>query len=281
MLRIITYTLLFFVLVSCDMNSKKEAVPLIAKVGEKNLSKEEFKLVNFMAGATKDSVAIAKKTIERWAQDELFYQEAQKKLFEEDLNVTYEVEKFKKELINYRYEIKLIENNLDTTVSKAEVEEYYNSNPDNFVLKDNIVKVNYIKVPLASKGIDKIKRCIYSANVKDKEQLNGLCAQFAENYFINDSTWLLLEDVKKEIPLLKDLPQYNFYAGRTFDYSDNLNYYYIKIKEIKIKNTLSPLNFETKNIKNILLNRRKMQLIKDYKQQLLEKAKVDNTLKVY
>lgn len=281
MKQLLIYSLLCSILVSCEPAAKTSDSPPVVKVGERELSKEEFRQLNFIPGTAKDSLQMAKKILERWAQDELFYQEAQKKLFDEDLNVTAEIEKFKKELINYRYEIKLIENNLDTTVTKVEIEDYYNSNPENFVLKDNIVKVNYVKIPLASKALDKIKRCIYSANPKDKEQLVSLCQQYAENYFINDSTWLLLEDVKKEIPPLKDLPEYNFYTGRSFDYSDALNYYYLRIKEIKVKNTLSPLNFETKNIKNILLNRRKMQLIKEYKQQLFEKAKADNTLKIY
>ena len=89
-----------------------------------------------------------------------------------------------------------------------------------------------------------------------------------------------MEDVKKEIPQLKDLPEYNFYAGRAFEYRDTLNYYYLKIKEVKVKNALSPINFESKNIKNILVNQRKMKLIKQYKQQIFDKAKADNSFKI-
>ena len=102
-----------------------------------------------------------------------------------------------------------------------------------------------------------------------------------EKYIFFILKMLYLDDIKKEIPQLKDLPEYNFYTGRMFEYTDNLNYYYLKIKEIKIKNALSPVNFESKNIKNILLNQRKMQLIKQYKQQLLEKAKTDNSLRYF
>lgn len=75
--------------------------------------------------------------------------------------------------------------------------------------------------------------------------MKSLCLQYADNYFINDSTWLLLEDIKKEIPQLRDLPEYNFYTGRYFEFTYSLNYYYLKIKEIKIKDALSPVNFDT------------------------------------
>lgn len=271
-------SLIFFV--SCNENKSDETVKPIAIAGEKNLSADEYKQFNFLGSGANDSVFISKKLIEGWAKDELFYQEAKEKLLPEDLNVEAEVEKYRRDLINYKYEIRLIENNLDTTVTKQEIQAYYDANRDNFILKDNIVKVNYFKVPVKSKALNKMKVAMISINPKDKEVLKSLCLQYADNYFINDSTWLLLEDIKKEIPQLRELPEYNFYAGRYFEHTDSLNYYYLKIKEIKIKNGLSPINFELANIKNILLNGRKMKLIRQYKQQILEKAKSEGKFKV-
>lgn len=279
-LRQIIFILILFNLVSCSNSNKEEEVKSVAVAGEKKLGEDEYKRFNFMGSGANDSVFVSKKLIEGWAQEELFYQEAKEKLLPEDLDVEAEVEKYRRELVNYKYEIRLIENNLDTTITKEEIQAYYDANRDNFILKDNIVKVNYFKVPVKSKALGKMKAAVLSQNPKEKENLKALCLQYADNYFINDSTWLLLEDIKKEIPQLRELPEYNFYAGRYFEYSDSLNYYYLKIKEIKIKNGLSPINFETANIKNILLNGRKMKLIRQYKQQILEKAKSEGKFKV-
>jgi hypothetical protein len=55
--------------------------------------------------------------------------------------------------------------------------------------------------------------------------------------------------------------------------SDEIFYYYLRIKDIKVKNSVSPINFERQNIRNLLINRRKTQLIRQYKQLLLEKAR--------
>ncbi len=252
----------------------------MAVAGEKNLSEEEYQQFNFFGGNGADSSVVSKRLIESWAQDELFYQEAKEKLLPEDLNVEAQVEKYRQELINYRYEVLLIENNLDTGITKQEIQAYYDANRDNFILKDNIVKVNYFKVPIKAKALGKMKAAVLSTNSKDKEVLKSLCLQYADNYFVNDSTWLLLEDIKKEIPQLRELPEYNFYAGRYFEYADSLNYYYLKIKEIKIKNGLSPINFEQNNIRKILLNARKMKLIRQYKQQIFEKAKSEGRFKL-
>jgi hypothetical protein len=254
-------------------------VNTIARAGEKELSIEDYKKLSFIPGSPKDSAVLADKLIRRWAEDELFYQEAKDKLLPEDMNVEAEVQKYMQELVNYKYEVKLIENNLDTTISKEEIMAYYDANRENFILKDNIVKVNYFKIPIGTKVLDKIKKCIVSVNPKDKEQLKSLCVQYAENYFINDSTWLLLEDVKKEIPQLRQLPEYNFMNGRVFEYTDSLNYYYLKIKDVKIKNAMSPINFEQNNIRNIILNQRKTKLIRQYKQQIFDKAKAEGVFK--
>lgn len=269
-----------FTQVACNNSTTNQESKVIAVAGEKKLSEEEYRRFNFLSNAVKDSLFISKKLIDNWAKDEFFYQEAKQKLSPEDMDVDAEVEKYRKELINYKYEVKLIENNLDTTITQEEIQAYYDANRDNFILKDNIAKVNYFKIPLASKAIDKIKKAIYSSNPKDKEQLYNLCLQYADNYFINDSTWLLLEDIKKEIPQLRELPEYNFYAGRYFEFSDSLAYYYLKIKEIKVKNALSPINFEMNNIRKIILNQRKMKLIRQYKEQILEKAKSEGKFKL-
>jgi hypothetical protein len=279
-LRYVLYIFIFLGLVSCNENKGEQDEKSIASAGDKSLGEDEYKQFNFLGSGANDSAFISKKLIEDWAQNELFYQEAKEKLMPEDLNVDPEVEKYRQELINYKYEIRLIENNLDTSISKQEIQAYYDANRDNFILKDNIVKVNYFKVPIKSKALGKMKAAVVSQNPKEKENLKALCLQYADNYFINDSTWLLLEDIKKEIPQLRELPEYNFYAGRYFEYTDSLNYYYLKIKEIKIKNGLSPINFEMANIKNILLNGRKMKLIRQYKQQILEKAKSEGKFKV-
>ena len=105
--------------------------------------------------------------------------------------------------------------------------------------------------------------------------------QHAENFFINDSVWLLLDDIKREVPKLKDLLEYNTVKGRVIEFGDSEAYFYLRIKDVKIKNSVSPLSFERNNIKTFIINSRKIKLIQSYKQQLLEKAKTDKTFKIF
>lgn len=270
-------------LTSCQHQEvkKETSSKIVASAGNQQLSIEDFKQNYLSSGIVKDSAYNAKRSIERWAVESLFYQEALAKLNQEEIEVERQVEEFRKTLINHIYQTKLVEANLDTNITQDEIQQYYDDHRDNFILKENILKVNYIKVPVMAQELNKIKKLIHSANPKDKEQLIQLCVHHAENFFMNDSTWLFLEDIKREIPALRDQPDYNLSVGRVVEFTDEVYYYYLKVKDVKIKNGLSPINFERQNIKKFIINSRKTQLINEYKQLLLEKAKSDKTFVIY
>ncbi len=264
-----------------EKKSNTEKIKSAAKAGDEELNAEALKESFINTGNSKDSLGVTIKIIESWAIESLFYQEALTKLNEDEMKIQEQVQAYKKSLVNYIYQSKIIEANLDTNISKQEIEQYYNDNKDNFILKDNIVKVNYFKIPLKAQALEKMKRLFNSFLPKDIEQLKNLCIQYADNFFVNDSTWLYLDDIRKEIPKLKEQTDFNIYQGRVVELNDAPFYYYLKIKEIRVKNGLSPINFERQNIKNFIINRRKTQLIQQYKLQLLEKAKAEKKFKVF
>jgi hypothetical protein len=282
-LKSLLYIVSCLVLFSCgspkqggDTSTKK-----IAMAGIETLDDAAFNEIFVSVGNVKDSNYLAKKTIENWATEALFYQEAMSKLNEDEMMIEREVENYKKALINYIYQTKLMDANLDTNISSREIESYYNEHRNNFILKENIIKVNYLKIAVKAQDLNKIKQLLYLNNPKYDEQLKSLCIQRAENFFMNDSTWLFLDDIKKEIPALKDQPDFNLSPGRILQFTDNDYYYYLKVKDVMVKNGLSPINFERQNIKSFIINNRKMRLIKSYKQMLLEKAKTNKSFVIY
>lgn len=250
----------------------------IATLKEYQLYFEDIRSALPSGLSKKDSLEMIHKLIDKWASDILLYDEAISALNDEDKNVDKEVEKYRQELLSYRFQNQLLDQQLDTNVSFSEIEQYYNDNPQSFLLKNNIVKAIYVKAPKNIPNIDKFKKVCVSDNPKDSTLLKSMCIQFADNYFIDKNIWLLFEDLKKEIPQLMEVPEYNLLNGKVLEFSDSLSIYILKIKEIKIKNSLSPLNFEKNNIKSLLINQRKQYLIKKYKKDLLEKAKSDKLL---
>ncbi|HXC04483.1 MAG TPA: hypothetical protein VNZ86_07000, partial [Bacteroidia bacterium] len=50
------------------------------------------------------------------------------------------------------------------------------------------------------------------------------------------------------------------------------HYYFVNIKGFKIKNSISPLAFEKDNIRNAIINKRKLQLISAMKEDVYRNA---------
>lgn len=253
---------------------------LVAKAGNEGLSKVEFNQLFQSVYAGKDSAEIAQGIISAWAGETLIYLEAQQNLGEEEAQINKQVEDYRRNLLSHLYLNKIVEANLDTAITEEEIVEYYTYHRDNFILKDNIVKVDYIKVPIQAPELEKIKKLLKTQNPKDKATLVDLCSKNAENFFLNDSTWLYTADIRKEIPKLVEEPDFSLYTGKVVVFEDENYMYYLKIKDVKIKNGLSPLNFERANIKQYILLNRKVLLLNSFKLNLLEEAKASKKLKI-
>jgi len=253
--------------------TNKPSSDVLAMVEDEVLTRDQL-MVMLPAGLSKeDSTNLSNELIDKWITEVSFYKEATKKLDEDLSEIEKEVAAYKRTLVNHIYETRLVEANLDTTVSREEAEDYYNAHQDNFILSQNLVKVYYLKIPVMSPALNKMKKLIGSKKPADKVELNSLCIQQAESYFINDSTWLFMDDLRNEVPGLKEQPDVALYKGRVVEFSDQSYYYYLNISDVKARNSLSPFNFELGGIRKMILNNRKADLIRQYKSELLQRFK--------
>jgi len=268
---------------SCNKqtNTDNENGKQVAKVNASILFSSDLNQIAQTGLSKSDSLAFIQTFINKWAYNEIFYQQAVNYLSEEELNVDKELEEYKKELLTYKFQLKLIGEKLDTNVTLEQIEQYYNNNTQSFLLKTNIVKVVYVKTPINIPNIEKLKKLCYSTNPTDAELLKNMCIQYANNFFMNDNTWLRFDDLKKEMNQLNEVPEYEIKNGKTFEFSTETSFYFLKIIEVKSKNTLSPLNFEKKKIKNMIINQRKEQLITAIKKDFFDKAKTNKELEIY
>ncbi len=231
-----------------------------------------------------DSLKILNEYLTQWMQQQVIVHQALNNLDPKQIDFSKQIEDYKNSLIIYQYEKALIAEKLDTTVTEPQVEDYYNQNKKDFQLKNDIVKIIYVKVPDKAPNQDKIKGWINSADIKDREKLATYCYQNASNYFLNDGVWLMFDDVLKEVPIEtfnQDLFLQNN-NNRVMKIDDTTEYtYYLGIKGYMIKNSMSPISFEKENIKKIILNKRKMDLVEKMKLNSFEQAQLHNDVELY
>lgn len=266
---------------SRDQTTESAGEKPIARVFEKKLFLSDFSSNIPKQLNPKDSLIFVNSYVEQWIMSELLEHQAENNLAAEQKNLEKEIEEYRKNLLVYRYETELVNQKLDTAVSPREIEEYYNAHSQNFMLKDNIVKVTYVKAGVKAPTPEKVKKWYTSSDPKDLDNLKKYCVQYADNFFLDGNTWLLLEDVMKEVPLRDYNPELLLKTTRRIEMSDSLFNYYLFIRDFKIKNMPSPLSFETDNIRQVIINKRKLQLIEEMKQSVYAQAKESGNFEIY
>ncbi|HTB31484.1 MAG TPA: hypothetical protein VK808_05620 [Bacteroidia bacterium] len=230
-----------------------------------------------------DSMKILNEYLTRWMQQEVIVHQALNNLDPKQIDFTRQIEDYKNSLIIYEYEKELVKENLDTTIAEQEINDYYEQNKKDFQLKNDIVKIIYVKVPKKVSGQEKLKGWMNSNDIKDREKLATFCNQNASNYFLDDNAWLMFDDVLKEVPI--ETANQDIFLQNNNNHivqiADSVNAYYLGIKGFMVKNSISPLSFEKENIKKILLNKRKMDLVEKMKLNSFEQAQGHNDVELY
>ena len=272
-------------LFSCNVVKKDKgpAKKPVARAFDTYLYQSDIAGIVPKGSKTADSLKILNEFITRWMQQQVIVHQALNNLDPKQIDFSRQLEDYKNSLIIYAYEKELIAEKLDTTISGQEIEDYYNQNKKDFELKNDIVKIIYVKVPKKAPTQDKLKSWINSTDIKDREKLASYCNQTASNYFLDDNVWLMFDDVLKEIPIEtynQDIFLQNN-SNRIIQIADTDYVYYLGIKGYMVKNSISPFSFEKDNIKKILLNKRKMDLMEKMKLNAFEQAQVHNDVEIY
>ncbi len=276
-LKLLTLLLL---VVGCDVFKKQESRTVIAKVKEHQLYLDELVSALPAESTTEDSTSFANSYIKTWATEMLLLDKAELNLKEGAKDVSDQLEQYRKSLIIYKYEKQLINQRLDTTFSVFQIEEYYNNNKKNFELQDNIARAVFVKLDKNSKDLEKLKKLCRSEKEEDRLELEEFCVQHAMAFHLNDNQWVPFGELLGQLPKTNYL-NVNYFSVYNFAYlKDSTAHYLLDVKEIKYKNSVSPLEFEKQNIRNILLNQRKLELIQKLEKDIFEEAVSKNQFEI-
>lgn len=276
---VVILTLLIFS-AGCDVFKKTDDRKAIAKVKEHKLYLDELVAALPEGLSEEDSTNFADGFISSWATQMLLLDKAELNLSAEEKDVEAQLEEYRSSLIIYKYQSKLLRQLLDTSITTTQIEDYYNNNKDNFELQSNIARALLIVLDKDSKDVEKVRKWCRSSKPEDREELEEFCTQHAKSYHLTDESWVPFDELVSKIPKTSYL-NLNYFS--TYSYAhiqDTTGHYLIDVKEIKYKNSVSPIEFETQNIRNILLNQRKLDLVKNLEKDILEEAANSNNFQL-
>lgn len=254
----------------------------VARVENAYLYKDELADILTPATTKQDSIERAETYINSWIRKQLLIQEAGKKININEAEVERKILDYRFSLIAYEYQSFYIKQNLDTSLSAADIETYYTQNIDNFVLKQNIVQAVFVKVPKTAPRTNRIKDLMLSQKEKDQSELRSYCLSFSTAYHLSDSAWMGFDELVKNSPLAEIPNKIQFLkANRYYETSDDSYLYFLKVAKYRISDNISPLEFVKDDIRNIILNKRKVELAKKLEDEVYNKAVSSRKFEVY
>jgi hypothetical protein len=269
-----------FLLAGCDLiqmkkngNASDASRQPVARVNNAYLYLDELPGIVAPGTTVDDSTLRIESYIDSWVRKQLLIQEASKKININEAEIERKILDYRYSIIAYEYQSHYIKQNLDTAISDSEIETYYKNNIDNFILKQNIVRATYIKVPINAPRAKNLKALIYSKQEDDHKELKSYCLSFAVAYHIADSSWIVFDDLVRNSPLAEIPNKVQFLKANPYyeTQADNFQYF-LKVEEYRISDNVSPLEFVNDEIKNIILNKRKVELAKKLEDEIYNHA---------
>ncbi len=282
------YLALFFIgflFFSCEYiqsakTTKKQEV--IAAIGKDKLYRSDLAGLITKDLSEEDSVIFAKSYINSWAKERLMLKKAQENLSEVQGDEIDElVEKYRQSLYVNSFKERLIQQELDTVIRKFNYIKYYNASKENFKLNEELLKIKY--VCFGDDFLDK-KEVIekFESDVdEDLEALENLTINF-KDYVLRDSEWISYSDFIEKIPILKKFPKRDLLKkSKIIQMEDSLGVYLVQIKDVLKRNDIAPLSYVRGNIKQLILHKRKLELIREIEKTLINEAIRNNKFKEY
>ncbi len=275
------YYILAFFTTACDYFKQEDPRTPIARVNETYLYEEDIKELISESTSSEDSALLVSSYINRWATQQLLMDQAKINLSDPELQ-EYDrlIDQYKTDLFTEAYKSNIVSQQLDSVISVQEKETYYESNKDNFRLNDDLVQLRYIHVPENFADINDITEKIKRFEEDDIASLNELSIQF-KAYNFNDSIWVKKEVLFKELPIIMELESQVLKKSNFAQLQDSLGVYLVKIEDVLYRNDIAPLSFVVPTIDQIILNKRKLELIKNLEKDITKDAIKDKKFEIY
>ncbi len=231
---------------------------------------------------SKDSVKLVETYVQNWVKKQLLITRAiQETQFDQE-EIDRKVLDYRYSLIIHEFEKSYVESNLNAAITSEEIETYYEEKSDNFLLKQNILRCLFAKIPKGTPGLTSFRRNIRGYPNASLDDITSYCFQYANSAFTDEDIWINFDEVATASPLKEVKNQVQFLESSTYsETSDDDFIYFLRILEYKISDEMSPLEFIRDDIESILVNKRKIELKRKLEEAIYEEAKKNESFKIY
>ncbi len=280
MIRIFIFFLLFSS-AACNQVGRTVQEKPVARVYDTYLYPSDLQEHIRQGLSPEDSIKTVHRLAEEWIRNQLLLKQAETNLPEDEKNVQKQVEEYRTSLLIFKYKQNLLASNLDTIIPPEEIEAYYQENSSNYILSSDVVRVTYVRIPVGSPDIGKVRSWYRSEREENLRKLQEYCTSYGENCIIDGQHWLKFSELISETPLNIDNPGRYLNYNKNIETSDSLYYHFIHIIDRIPEGKVAPLELVSDNIRSVLMNKRKIQYIQDLENTVYKEGLSRNQVEIY
>ena len=270
-------TLLF---TACNEQRNHQGKTPLVEVEGSFLYREDVQSVIPASLSNEDSLQFAEHYIHKWIEDILLYQKAKRNIPDNE-KINMLVENYRKALIMHTYQQELIRQQLSGEISEAELKGYYDQHLDLFKVERPLLKGLFIKVPLKAPEIANVRRWYKTVGQEAVEHLEKYAMRHAVKYEYFYDKWVPVADVTALMPLdVADADAY-FAKNKQVELKDTAYYYFLNVSDYCPAGGQEPFESARGQAKELLLNTKQVQFMKQVKADLFRRAEKNEKIKYY
>jgi hypothetical protein len=254
----------------------------VARVNDTYLYYDDIKDLVSESTSKEDSILLVQNYINRWATQQLFVDGARLNLSESQ-QVSFDklVNQYKNDLYTKAYIEALVLRSIDTVVTDEESKTYYGANEEVFKLNEDLIKFRYIHIDENMIDFNKIEQKFKRYNKDDKNELDSISVQF-KSYSLNDSIWIRVSQVINKISIITPENKNELLKKSNFvQLKDSLGVYLMQINDVLLRGETAPLEYVKPTIDQIVINQRKLELIKQLEKDITQDAIKNKQFEIY
>lgn len=267
-----TFITLFLLLGACKGSQPVDNTDVLVRVKGRTLKKSEVKNLIPWSASSADSLLMAESYVQKWIKDALVYDVALRNLGNAKADIDKLVEEYKRSLVRYRYQERLIDEKLKTEIQESDKLNFYEANQKKFILDKSLIKGLFLKIPVDAPGLSDVKKWYKSTDISSIEKIEKYSVQNAMIYEYFYDKWVDFDDVMENVPVHVSNPNAFLKTNKHVEIADSSYCYLLNIKEYLPSGSVEPYDYASPHIMEMLVNQRKVEFLKNFEDELYNDA---------
>ena len=261
-----------FLLAGCAHDTTTGQTDVLASMEGHQLHRAEVESLIPRTASAADSLLVAENYVKKWVKEQLVYEVAERNLSDEKMEIDQLVEDYRRSLIRYRYQERLVNERLKTDISEQDKQQFYEENPKLFTLEQGLIKGLFLKIPVDAPGLADVKKWYKSSDEAALEKIEKYSVQNATIYEYFYDKWVDFDEVMDNIPIYVSDPATFLKGHKQVEVADSSYCYLLNIAEYLVPGQTEPYESASPRIVEMLVNQRKVDFLRNFEDELYNEA---------